>query len=119
MASRTTWPWLYLLALILLQWWLAHAIVFFTHEYAHSTVAWLLGWKASPFDLHFPPLSARVLLIQLGIDQNVNEAPIFAAGRRRSTELLRWLAVVIANRRHMGLTGGGPLPWTSRHELCG
>ncbi len=97
MASRTTWPWLYLLALILLQWWLAHAIVFFTHEYAHSTVAWLLGWKASPFDLHFPPLSARVLLIQLGIDQNVNEAPIFAAGRGVDVGLIAIAGMVLGN----------------------
>lgn len=97
MAPRTAWPWPVLLPLILLQWWLAHAIVFFPHEYGHAFVAWLLGWKASPFDLHIPPLSAKLLLIQLGIDQNVNEAPIFAAGRGIDVGLIAIAGMVLGN----------------------
>jgi hypothetical protein len=89
--------WPTLILLILLQWWLAHAIVFFAHEYAHATVAWLLGWKASPFDLHFPPLSLKLLLIQLGIDQDVNEAPIFAAGRGIDVGLIAIAGMVLGN----------------------
>lgn len=97
MTSRGTWSWPTLILVILLQWWLAHLIVFFTHEYAHATVAWFLGWKASPFDLHFPPLSMTVLLIQLGIDQNVNEAPIFAAGRGVDVGLIAIAGMVLGN----------------------
>ena len=95
--SGRVWPWPYLILLILMQWWLAHAIVFFAHEYAHAFVAWGLGWKASPSDLHFPPLSLKVLLIQLGIDQNVNEAPIFAAGRGADAGLIAIAGMVLGN----------------------
>lgn len=97
MAPRTAWPWLLLLPLILLQWWLAHAIVFFAHEYAHAFTAWLLGWKAGPFDLHVPPLSAKLLLIQLGIDQGVDETPIFAAGRGIDVGLIAIAGMVLGN----------------------
>ncbi|HXS05615.1 MAG TPA: hypothetical protein VN723_02400 [Rhizomicrobium sp.] len=95
--SQRAWPWPTLALLILAQWWLAHAIVFFAHEYAHAFVAWGLGWKQSPFDLHFPPLSATVLLIQLGIDQNVNEAPIFAAGHGVDVGLIAIAGMVLGN----------------------
>ena len=60
-------------------------------------MAWLLGWKASPFDLHFPPLSLKLLLIQLGIDQDVNEAPIFAAGRGVDVGLIAIAGMVLGN----------------------
>lgn len=97
MAPRANWPWLVLIPLILVQWWLAHAIVFFSHEYAHTIMAWLLGWKAGPFDLHIPPLSLKLLLIQLGIDQDVNEAPIFAAGRGVDVGLIAIAGMVLGN----------------------
>jgi hypothetical protein len=93
--ANRSWP--TLVVLIALQWWLAHAIVFFTHEYAHATVAWALGWKASPFDLHFPPVSLKLLLIQLGIDQDVNEAPIYAAGRGIDAGLIAIAGMVLGN----------------------
>jgi hypothetical protein len=95
MTARWSWPTLVLL--ILLQWWLAHAVVFFAHEYAHAFVAWSLGWKASPFALHFPPLSLKVLLIQLGIDQDVNEVPIYAAGRGVDAGLIAVAGMVLGN----------------------
>lgn len=94
---RETWSWPTLIALVALQWWLAHAIVFFPHEYAHTFVAWLLGWKAGPFDLHVPPWSLKLLLIQLGIDQDVNEAPIFAAGRGIDVGLIAIAGMVLGN----------------------
>ncbi|WP_156993735.1 hypothetical protein [Terriglobus sp. TAA 43] len=74
------WSWSRMLVLLLAQLWLAHAAVFFAHEYAHSFMAWALGWKSNPFPLHVPPVSATVLAIQLGIDQNVDEAAILASG---------------------------------------
>lgn len=95
--TERSWSWPHLALLIALQWWLAHAIVFFAHEYAHAFVAWSLGWKTSPFGLHFPPLSAKVLLIQLGIDQDVNEAPIYAAGRGTDAGLIAIAGMVLGN----------------------
>lgn len=79
-APRTDWSWPAFAAFTLVQLWLAHAIAFFAHEYAHSLTAWLLGWKSNPLALDYAHPTLVVLLIQLGIDQNVNELPIFATG---------------------------------------
>lgn len=71
--------------------------MFFAHEYAHSFTAFLLGWKADPLDLHFPPSSLTVWLIQMGIDQNVDEAPIFAAGRGVDAGLIALAGPLLGN----------------------
>ncbi len=94
-APEPSWP--ALLGLTLAQLWIAHALVFFAHEYAHAFTAWLLGWKSSPFALHFPPFSLTVMLIQLGIDQNVNEVPIFAAGHGPQAALIAAAGAVLGN----------------------
>ena len=63
--GRAKWP---VFALtIAWQLWLARAI-FFAHEYSHSFVAWMLGWKANPLALNYAHLSWIVVLTQLGID---------------------------------------------------
>lgn len=69
--------------------WLAHAIAFFVHEYAHSTTAWLMGWKENPLAINYAHPTLSVFLLQLGISENVDYAPIFAAGRG-------WQAAIIA-----------------------
>jgi hypothetical protein len=89
------WPALILLTLA--QLWLAHALVFFPHEYAHTFTAWLLGWKSNPFSLHWPHLSLVVLLIQNGINQGVDEAPIFASGHGPHAALIAAAGAVIGN----------------------
>lgn len=94
---QVKWSWATLIPLVLLQIWLAHAVVFFAHEYAHTVVAWLLGWKTNPLDLNYPKPSITVLLIQLGIDQKVNEAPIFAAGRGVDAALIAAAGMVLGN----------------------
>ena len=68
-----------LLPLIIVQVWAAHAVAFFAHAYAHAIVAWLLGWKHDPFEIVRKAVIG-VFLIQLGINQKVDEGPIFAAG---------------------------------------
>jgi hypothetical protein len=90
-----SWP--RLLILLLVQLWVAHALVFFAHEYAHTFTAWLLGWKASPFDLHVPPSSWTVWLLQLGIDQDVHEAPIFASGHAVHAGLIALAGALLGN----------------------
>jgi len=77
---RTGWSWPFLGLLLLVQLWAAHFCTFFPHEYAHSFMAWFLGWKANPLALDYAHPTAVVLLLQLGINQNVNEGPIFASG---------------------------------------
>jgi hypothetical protein len=42
-----------LVPLIVVQIWAAHTLAFFTHEYAHAVVAWLLGWKHNPLDIDY------------------------------------------------------------------
>jgi hypothetical protein len=96
-SSQVSWRWPTLLALLLVQLWSAHAVAFFAHEYAHSFTAWLLGWKANPFDLHFPPASPIVWLLQLGINQNVDEAPIFASGHGPDAALIGGAGMVVGN----------------------
>ncbi|TPG42658.1 hypothetical protein EAH79_01935 [Sphingomonas koreensis] len=94
--------------------------MFFTHEYAHSVTAWLLGWKSNPLDLNYAYPTLKVILLQLGIDQNVNEVPIFASGHGSDAALIAAAGAVIGNglialplsrlayrfaiqRRHLGL----------------
>ena len=72
--------WLVFALTLAWQLWLAHAIAFFAHEYSHSFVAWMLGWKSNPLALNYAHFSWRVVLIQLGIDQNVDEVSIFHSG---------------------------------------
>ncbi|GBQ66274.1 hypothetical protein AA103196_1339 [Ameyamaea chiangmaiensis NBRC 103196] len=69
----------------------------FTHEYAHTFVAWALRWKNNPFALHVPPLSTASLLIQSDVDQNVNEAPIMASGRGVDVGLIALAAPLLGN----------------------
>lgn len=86
--TKHKWAWPTFLLVVLVELWLAHAAVFFVHEYAHSFTAWALGWKANPFVLHVPPVSVTILLLQLGIDQGVNGEAIFAAGRSGQAALI-------------------------------
>ena len=86
-----------LLPLIVVQLWSAHALAFFAHEYAHSIVAWALGWKPNPFDLDYAKPSIGVLLIQLGINQNVDNGPIFAAGRDVDVALIAVAGSLLGN----------------------
>ncbi len=78
--SKTGWNWPVFLALMAAQIWAAHACAFFCHEYAHSFSAWLMGWKNDPLALHYPVPGPIVWLLQMGISENVNYAPIFASG---------------------------------------
>lgn len=92
-----TWTWTMLVPLIIVQLWAAHAIAFFAHEYAHAVVAWLLGWKHTPFDIDYAKPSLKVFLIQLGINQNVDEARMFAAGRGADVALIGVAGSLLGN----------------------
>ena len=93
----TGWSWAGLLALTTVQLWAAHACVFFAHEYAHSFVAWALGWKTNPLALHYGHPTLTVLLLQLGIDQNVDEVPIFASGHGVQAGLISAAGALLGN----------------------
>jgi hypothetical protein len=74
--------------LCVVQLWSAHAIAYLMHEYAHAFTAWLLGWKANPFALHYGDLSIVNLLILTKIDENVDYAPIYAQGHGHLAALI-------------------------------
>jgi hypothetical protein len=90
-----SWP--LLIVMLLGQLWAAHAVVFFTHEYAHSVTAWLLGWKSNPLGLNYAHPTLKVILLQLGIDQNVNEMPIFASGHGTDAAIIAAAGAVVGN----------------------
>jgi hypothetical protein len=90
-----SWPAFLLLTVLLL--WVAHAIGFFAHEYAHSTLAWLLGWKSNPLALDYGHLTFSNLLAQFDIDENVDYAPIFASGHNHQAGLIAVAGVALGN----------------------
>lgn len=83
--------------LLLVQLWAAHAVAFFAHEYAHSFTAWLLGWKTNPLALNYAHPTLKVFLIQLGIDQNVDEIPIFSGGHAFQAGLISAAGALLGN----------------------
>lgn len=93
--SESNWPVFALLTGI--QLWAAHACVFFAHEYAHSFLAWGLGWKANPLALNYAHPTLAVILVQLGIDQNVDLVPIFASGHALQAAMISAAGAVLGN----------------------
>lgn len=67
------------------------------HEYAHSVAAWLLHFKANPLALDYGHVNLNNFLFQDDIDENVDYAPIFAAGRGSSVALIAVAGVLIGN----------------------
>ena len=91
------WTWPVLVTYTLFQMWAAHACVFFAHEYAHSFTAWLLGWKSNPLALYYPRPTLVVLLLQMGINQNVDEGPIFAGGHGPHAAIIGAAGAILGN----------------------
>lgn len=58
----------------------AHAVAFFTHEFAHSFTAWALGYMANPFALDYGGLNPGNLIFLLDVGDNVQYAPILNGG---------------------------------------
>ncbi|GAB2687067.1 hypothetical protein GCM10027037_06500 [Mucilaginibacter koreensis] len=77
--------------------WLAHALAFFPHEYAHAITAWLLGWKSNPLALNYGHVSISNLLAQFDIDENVDYAPIFASGRHYQAGIIALAGLFFGN----------------------
>ncbi|MBB6145405.1 hypothetical protein HNQ77_003363 [Silvibacterium bohemicum] len=95
--SARRWGWPAFLCLLVVQLWAAHACAFFAHEYAHTFVAWILHWKANPLALDYAHPSWTVFLIQFGINQNVDEAPIFASGHGMQAAIISAAGAFLGN----------------------
>jgi hypothetical protein len=83
--------------LVVIQLWLAHAVGFFIHEYAHSFTAWLFHYKANPLAINYEHLNLGNVLVQADIDENVDYGPIFADGRGPLASLIALAGVLIGN----------------------
>jgi hypothetical protein len=77
--------------------WLAHALGYLVHEYAHSFTAWGLGYKANPLALNYGHLDWNNVLTLDDIDENVNYDPIFAAGRGSRAALIAVAGLLFGN----------------------
>jgi hypothetical protein len=77
--------------------WLAHALGYLVHEYAHSFTAWALGYKENPVALNYGHLSWNNVLILSDIDENVDYDPIFASGHGPLAALIAVAGVLFGN----------------------
>lgn len=88
---------LFWLLLIPLLWWLAHALGYLVHEYAHSFCAWACGYKADPLALKYGHLTPGNIAFLLDIDENVEYGPMFAAGKGYLASLVAVAGVLFGN----------------------
>jgi hypothetical protein len=58
----------------------AHAAAYLTHEYAHSVMAWWLGWMSRPFGIDYGTVSLGNVVLLQDVSDNVDYAPIFSGG---------------------------------------
>ncbi|TWR26605.1 hypothetical protein FPZ42_06075 [Mucilaginibacter achroorhodeus] len=77
--------------------WLAHAVAFFPHEYAHAFTAWILGWKSNPVALNYGNFNLANILIQIQMDENVDYAPIFSSGHGHQAGFIALAGLLIGN----------------------
>ena len=77
--------------------WLAHALGYLVHEYAHSFTAWILGYKQNPLALDYGHFSWDNVLLLSDIDENVDYGPILAAGRGGLAALIAVAGVLLGN----------------------
>lgn len=59
---------------------LAHHAAVIPHEFAHSFMAYALGYKSDPLVIHFGGTSVGNLISLINIDEQVDYAPMFARG---------------------------------------
>lgn len=76
---------------------LSHYLAVLPHEYAHSLMAWLLGYKENPWALNYGGTSLLNILLLAHIDQNVDYATIYAAGHPIYVALIAFAGSGIAN----------------------
>ena len=76
---------------------LAHYAAVLPHEYAHSFMAFALGYKSDPLVIHFGGLSAGNLLSLININEQVDYAAMFARGDGPAAALTGFAGPGLAN----------------------
>ena len=76
---------------------LSHYLAVFPHEYAHSFMAYFLGFKNNPFDIIYGGKSWQNILLLSNIDEHVNYHLIFLSGHSADVSLVAFAGPGIAN----------------------
>jgi hypothetical protein len=76
---------------------IAHYTAVLPHEYAHSFMAFALGYKSDPLVIHFGGRSITNLILLINIDEQVNYAPMFAQGAGWAAALVGFAGPGLAN----------------------
>jgi hypothetical protein len=67
---------------------ITHHLAVFAHEYAHSIIAWSLGYKHNPLEINYGGTSMVNILFLLNIDQAVDNELIYSLGHHRHVGLI-------------------------------
>jgi|SRR6185437_160403 len=76
---------------------ITHALAMLPHEYAHSFMAWGLGYKSNPFALQYGDISWQNLLFLVKMDENVNYNMIFSSKHGIHAAIIAFAGAGIAN----------------------
>ena len=76
---------------------LAHHAAVISHEFAHSFMAYALGYKSDPLIIHWGGHSAINLLLLIDIDEQVDYAAMFARGDGLAAALVGFAGPGLAN----------------------
>jgi hypothetical protein len=76
---------------------LAHHAAVIPHEYAHSFMAWALGYKSDPLVIHWGGRGVVNLLLLININQHVDYAAMFARGDGLAAALVGFAGPGLAN----------------------
>jgi hypothetical protein len=77
--------------------WVTHTTAFFSHEYAHSTTAWLLGYKSNPLALDYGRFTLGNVLLLGQVDENVDYRAIFSQNHGHAAAFIAFAGSGIGN----------------------
>lgn len=75
----------------------AHAVAYLTHEYAHTLLAWSLGWMDKPFDVDYGPATVYNVVFLGDVSDNVQYDAIFASGHGVSAAAIALAGPFVGN----------------------
>ncbi len=76
---------------------LANYLTIYGHDFAHSLMAWLLGFKNNPFAINFGGCSLLNLIFLINAGENVDYGSIYMMGHRLSVALIAFAGPGIVN----------------------
>jgi hypothetical protein len=83
---------------------ISHAVALFAHEFAHSFLAWSLGFMEHPLALDYGSPSPGNLLLQIEVGDNVDYDPILNGGHGLSAAMIALAGAFLGNGVLYGAT---------------